>query len=106
MAKCTLSVHCDDTFMGSWIRMNSGSICKRDMYIPWNVPLSHGTVGCDGQSHCPMGLWDSQWDTHVSVEGQVDISWNVPLSHGTVEWDGQFTTFLDIYVSVKHLKKL
>ncbi len=62
-------------------------------------------------SHCPMGLWnamdnpivpwdhgwDGQWDTHASVEGQVDIPWNVPLSHGTVGWDGQFTAFLDIY---------
>ena len=41
--------------------------------------------------------WDRQWDTHASVEGQVDIPWNVPLSHGTVGWDGQFTAFLDIY---------
>ncbi len=71
--------------------MNSESICKRDMWT------SHG------MSHCPMGLWDAmdnptvRWDTHTSVEGQVDIPWNVPLSHGTVGWDGQFTAFLDIY---------
>ncbi len=56
------------------------------MDIPWNVPLSYGTMG-----------WDGQWDTHASIEGQVDIPWNVPLSHGTVGWDGQFTAFLDIY---------
>ncbi len=42
--------------------------------------------------------WDGQWNTHASVEGQVDIPWNIPLSHGTVGWDGQFTAFLDIYV--------
>ncbi len=62
--------------------MNSGSICKRDMWT------SHG------MSHCSMGPWD---DTHASVEGQVDILWSVPLSHGTVGWDGQFTVFLDIF---------
>ncbi len=80
------------------------------MDIPWNVPLfhgtvgcngqwplSHGTVGCNGQSHCPMGPWDGMWDIHASIEGQVDIPWNVPLSHETVGWDGQFTAFLDIY---------
>ncbi len=95
------------------------------MDIPWNVPLSYGTMGWDGQwdthasvkgqvdipwnvpwdcgmrwtiplSDGTMG-WDGQWDTHASVEGQVDIPWNVPLSHGTVGWDGQFTAFLDIY---------
>ncbi len=54
------------------------------MDIPWNVSLSYGTVG-----------WDGQWDTHGSVERQV-VPWNVPLSHGTVVWDGQFTAFLDI----------
>ncbi len=48
------------------------------MDIPWNVLLSYGTMG-----------WDGQWDTHTSVEGQVDIPWNVPLSHGTVGCDGQ-----------------
>ncbi len=48
------------------------------MDIPWNVPLSYGTMG-----------WDRQWDTHASVKGQVDIPWNVPLSHGTVGCDGQ-----------------
>ncbi len=88
----TLSVHCDNTFMGSWNGKNSGSICKRDMWT------SHG------MSHCSMGPWDMMdnptvpWDhgmgwtvghTHASVEGQV--------SHGTVGWDGQFTAFLDIY---------
>ncbi len=97
------------------------------MDIPWNVPLSYGTMGWDGQwdtrickgtgghpMECPTvpwdcGMrrtiplfdgtmgWDGQWDTHASVEGQVDIRWNVPLSHGTVGWDGQFTEFLDIY---------
>ena len=46
------------------------------MDIPWNVPLSHGTMG-----------WDGQWDTHASVEGQVDILWNVPLSHWTMGMD-------------------
>ncbi len=52
------------------------------MDIPWNVSLFHGTVGCDGQSHCPMGPWDGQWDTHASVEGQVDIPWTVPWDCG------------------------
>ncbi len=42
----TLSVHCNNNFMGSWNGMNSGSICKRDMWT------SHG------MSHCPMGPWD------------------------------------------------
>ena len=51
-----------------------------DHGMRWTIPLSHGTMG-----------WDGQWDTHASVEGQVDIPWNVPLSHGTVGWDGQFT---------------
>ncbi len=46
----TLSVHCDNTFMGSWNGMNSGSICMRDRWT------SHGI------SHCPMGTvgWDGQ----------------------------------------------
>ncbi len=26
--------------------------------------------------------WDGQWDTHASVEGQVDIPWNVPRDDG------------------------
>ncbi len=68
------------------------------MDIPWNVPLFHGTVGYDGQSHCPMGPWDGMDSgTHTRIYGQVDIPWNVPLSHRTVGWDGQFTAFLDIY---------
>ena len=41
-----LCVHSDDTFMGLWDRMNSGSVYKRDRLS------SHGV------SHCPMGLWD------------------------------------------------
>ncbi len=57
-----------------------------DCGMQWTIPLSHGTVG-----------WDGQWDTRASVEGQVDIPWNVPLSHGTVGLAGQFTAFLDIY---------
>ena len=63
-----------------------------DRGMRWTIPLSHGTMG-----------WDGQWDTHTSVEGQVDIPWNVPLSHGTVGWEGQFTAFLDIYVSLSSL---
>ncbi len=57
-----------------------------DRGMQWTIPLSHGTMG-----------WDGQWDIHASIEGQVDIPWNVPLSHETVGWDGQFTAFLDIY---------
>ncbi len=57
-----------------------------DCGMQWTIPLSHGTVG-----------WDGQWDTRASVEGQVDIPWNVLLSHGTVGLGGQFTAFLDIY---------
>ncbi len=45
----------------------------RDCGIQWTILLSHETKG-----------WDGQWDTHASVEGQVDIPWNVPLSL----WDG------------------
>ncbi len=59
----------------------------------WTIPLSDGTME-----------WDGQWDTHASVEGQVDIPWNVPLSHGTVGWDGQFTEFLDIYDKIYMLQ--
>ena len=58
--------------------------CGHPIECP-TVPWDHGTMG-----------WEGQWDTHASVEGQVDIPWNVPLSHGTVGWDGQFTAFLDL----------
>ncbi len=57
-------------------------------------------MGCNGQSHCPMG-WDGQWDTHASVE---DRWTNVPLSHGTVGWDGQFTVFLERLIVSYHFK--
>ncbi len=51
------------------------------MDIPWNVQLSHGIMGCDGQSHCPMGPWDGMDSgTHnASVDGQVECP--------TVPWD-------------------
>ncbi len=49
--------------------MNSGTTCKRDMWTSHR--MSHGTVGFDGQ-----------WDTHASVEEQVDIPWNVPWDCG------------------------
>ncbi len=42
-----------------------------DRGMQWTIPLSHGTMG-----------WDGQWDTHASVEGQVDILWNVPWDCG------------------------
>ncbi len=66
------------------------------MDILWNVPWDRGMRWTIPLSHRTMG-WDGQGDTHASVEGQVDIPWNVPLSHGIVGWDGQFTAFLDIY---------
>ncbi len=64
-----------------------------DCGIQWTILLSHETKG-----------WDGQWDTHASVEGQVDIPWNVPLSRRTVGWDGQCTAFLDIYGGVLTLQ--
>ncbi len=63
--------------------------------VPWDCGMGWTIYGVSGHLDGTMG-WDGQWDTHASVEGQVDIPWNVPLSHGTVGWDGQFTAFLDI----------
>ncbi len=58
------------------------------MDIPWNVPLSHGTVGSNGQSHCPMGPWD-RMDSRTYIHLQSD-RWT---SHGMSNcpnglWDG------------------
>ncbi len=69
----TLSVHCDDTFMGSWNGINSGRIRKRDMRISHGMSRDHGMGWAVGHN--------------ASVEEQVDIPWNVPW--GTVGWDGQ-----------------
>ncbi len=79
--------------------MNSGSICKRDMWT------SHG------MSHCPMGPWDGmdsgththlyrdRWTSHGMSHCPMGL-WDAmdnPLSDGTMGWDGQW----DIHASVE-----
>ncbi len=59
----TLSVHYDNTFMASWNEMNSGRICKRDM---WTF---------HGMSHCPVGLWDAM--DNPTVPWDQGMGWTV-----------------------------
>ncbi len=58
------------------------------MDIPWNVPLFHGTVGCDGQSHCPIGSWDGM-DSGTHTHLYRDRWTSCGMSHCPMGlWDG------------------
>ncbi len=54
------------------------------MDIPWNVPLLHGTVGYDGQSHCPMRRDEMDSGTHTRI---FIGTGGHPVECPTVPWD-------------------
>ncbi len=59
--------------------------CGMGWTVGWDGHARHSCVSerdrwtSRGMSH--VG-WDGQWDTHASVEGQVDIPWNIPCACG------------------------